>query len=508
ALLLDKNHSLAYLARGMANHALKRNSAALSDLNKAIHLNIFYTEGYVKRGTIKYDSTDYEGALEDFNTAIKLDSKNPMVYFSRALTYLKLERKQEALFDFDKVLELDPLNSLTLYNRALMRTQEGQFKEALADYNKVVQLNPDNVLVAFNRAVLRHEMKDYKGAIADYSRAIELFPDFARAYLNRSDAWHRLGNEKNAFVDNEKGKSIMKNISQNADSTFSKYADSSFLSRVVEFEADFRNTSAVDGHIQYQPVYVDLERNFYITYLYNDSVYIEQKRNSPWQKWINDFNQKNGYKLNFGLSNNSNLIPVDQVGRYIGSMDSTLRISENDPVGYFFVGVLNGMVRNYNSAIEAYNQAISLNRDFAFAYLNRANTRLQQLEESSDGDDFLNSVTIGGSKTSHDITPSDEVDYSPILKDYDKVIDLKPDLAIAWFNRGNVKARMGAYNDAVQDYDKALELEERLGEAHFNRALLLIYLKRNEEACKDLSRAGELGIRNSYNLIKRYCEEE
>ena len=166
------------------------------------------------------------------------------------------------------------------------------------------------------------------------------------------------------------------------------------------------------------------------------------------------------------------------------------------------------MVRNYNSAIEAYNQAISLNRDFAFAYLNRANTRLQQLEESSDGDDFLNSVTIGGSKTSRDITPSDEVDYSPILKDYDKVIDLKPDLAIAWFNRGNVKARMGAYNDAVQDYDKALELEERLGEAHFNRALLLIYLKRNEEACKDLSRAGELGIRNSYNLIKRYCEEE
>ena len=85
---------------------------------------------------------------------------------------------------------------------------------------------------------------------------------------------------------------------------------------------------------------------------------------------------------------------------------------------------------------------------------------------------------------------------------------MKPDLAIAWFNRGNVKARMGAYNDAVQDYDKALELEERLGEAHFNRALLLIYLKRNEEACKDLSRAGELGIRNSYNLIKRYCEEE
>jgi hypothetical protein len=45
-----------------------------------------------------------------------------------------------------------------------------------------------------------------------------------------------------------------------------------------------------------------------------------------------------------------------------------------------------------------------------------------------------------------------------------------------------------------------------MAEAYYNRALTLLYVKENNLACKDLSKAGELGIKEAYNVIKRYCK--
>ncbi|HAQ65532.1 MAG TPA: hypothetical protein DCR43_06740 [Bacteroidales bacterium] len=507
ALRLDKDHSLAYLMRGMVRNALKDVKGALADLDKATHLNIFYTEGYIRRGQIRYDSADYIGAIDDFNTALRIEPNDPAVYFSRAMAYNKLDKSDLMFDDMNKVLELDPHNSLTLYNRALIFSERKEYKRALEDYDQVLRLSPDNVLATFNRAIIKHITKDYKGAIEDYSRAITLFPDFAKAWMNRSDAWRQLGNEKEALVDYNKAKLILHNIESSGDSTLANYADSAYLARIIEFEADFRNTSAVDGRIQYQPVYVDLERNFFITYLYNDSVYVKQKRGAYWVSAMTEFNRQNAYRLNFGLTNRENTLTAEEVSKYIGSVDSSSRMNPTDPLAYFFIGVLNGMIQNYNSAITAYDKAIDLDPGFAFAYLNRANTRLQVIEETTGENDYINTISIGNSTPVKAQAGNDDQSqaYIRVLEDYNKVIQMNPELSFAWFNRANVKTRQGKYQDALVDYNRAIDLNDKLAEAHFNRALILIFLKQNDVACRDLSRAGELGLVNAYNLIKRYC---
>ena len=54
----------------------------------------------------------------------------------------------------------------------------------------------------------------------------------------------------------------------------------------------------------------------------------------------------------------------------------------------------------------------------------------------------------------------------------------------------------------------AIKLYPYMGDAYFNRGLVLIYLKDKEKGCIDLSRAGELGVKDSYGVITKYCEDE
>ena len=46
-----------------------------------------------------------------------------------------------------------------------------------------------------------------------------------------------------------------------------------------------------------------------------------------------------------------------------------------------------------------------------------------------------------------------------------------------------------------------------MGNAYYNRALVLIFIKDREKGCIDLSRAGELGIKDAYSVINKYCKE-
>ena len=69
----------------------------------------------------------------------------------------------------------------------------------------------------------------------------------------------------------------------------------------------------------------------------------------------------------------------------------------------------------------------------------------------------------------------------------------------------NIKVKKKDYLNAVKDYSKAIELEPDFAEAYFNRGLTRIYLEDLEGGAMDLSRAGELGLTEAYNVIKRYC---
>jgi tetratricopeptide (TPR) repeat protein len=64
---------------------------------------------------------------------------------------------------------------------------------------------------------------------------------------------------------------------------------------------------------------------------------------------------------------------------------------------------------------------------------------------------------------------------------------------------------MKQFEEALEDFNKTIELNDRLPQPYFNRGLLYLYLEDRKPGCQDIGKAGEMGIKKSYNIIKRFC---
>ncbi|MBI4648851.1 MAG: tetratricopeptide repeat protein, partial [Bacteroidia bacterium] len=112
--------------------------------------------------------------------------------------------------------------------------------------------------------------------------------------------------------------------------------------------------------------------------------------------------------------------------------------------------------------IKLYTNIINLKPDFAEAYINRG---------------------IGYRKSG---------DYNKAIQDYSKVIEIKPDYAEAYNNRGIAYDDSGDYNKAIQDYSKVIEIKPDYAEAYINRGNAYNKSGDYDKAIQDYSKAIEI----------------
>lgn len=115
--------------------------------------------------------------------------------------------------------------------------------------------------------------------------------------------------------------------------------------------------------------------------------------------------------------------------------------------------------RDFQRAIQLYDQAIALNPLHAEAYYKRGNALkdLGQLEAA--------------------------------LANYNQAIEHRPDYAHAYCNRGAVQHGLGLTAAALSSYDRAIALEPTDARAHYNRALLMQDCSRWDEVLASYNRA-------------------
>ena len=117
------------------------------------------------------------------------------------------------------------------------------------------------------------------------------------------------------------------------------------------------------------------------------------------------------------------------------------------------------LLENPEDSIAAYNRAIDLDPDDADAYNNRG------------------------------VVKGELGQYEDAISDCDEAIRLKPDNANAYTNRGNAKIGLGYYEDAISDYDKAIRQQPDNAGAYYNRGNAKSELGRYEDTIADYDEA-------------------
>jgi len=82
--------------------------------------------------------------------------------------------------------------------------------------------------------------------------------------------------------------------------------------------------------------------------------------------------------------------------------------------------------------------------------------------------------------------------YELAIKAIEKAIELEPDYAEAWNNKGVALGKLGRHDEALKAYEKAIELKRDYAEAWYNKGVALGKLGRHDEALKAYEKAIEL----------------
>jgi tetratricopeptide (TPR) repeat protein len=79
------------------------------------------------------------------------------------------------------------------------------------------------------------------------------------------------------------------------------------------------------------------------------------------------------------------------------------------------------------------------------------------------------------------------------MEDYNKAIQLNPNDAVAYNNRGNAYHAQGQYDRAIEDYNKAIQLNPNYAQAYAFRGAAYVGKGQYDRAISDFQKACDMG---------------
>lgn len=483
-----------YMVRGIAKAGLEQYSEAIKDYNYVIHKNGKNIFAYLQRAEAQAALLEKDSAMYDFNYVLKLDSVNTEALLNRALLNADALKYTDALKDLDNVIRLSKDNATAYFNRAILKSSLKDYDGALNDYDKVLDLYPQNILAYYNRAGLKYSQRDLKGALEDYNKVITLFPNFSDAYYNRSLVKRDLNKSEDAKKDYDKSVEIR--FFNNTLTDSAKFEEKAKLMKLMSLSAGSENQKNIKGKVQFEDVNIQAQSIFSVSVL-------PTHRNLRWYKLPSQENNKDSVLML--VNNFADSIDEKSVFDKIYTLNAIIEKDSSNAVNYLNRAMLYSTIQRYNQSIADYNKSLLLDSGNAVTWFSRANTRYKLLELMYSFDEEPGLTTNGNIPGIYHKRIYDDHTYQMVVNDYSKALQLDPDFAYAWFNKATTKIKINDFKGAIEDYSMALSCNPKLSEVYYNRGLLLIILHDNTNACRDLSKAGELGIIEAYNVMKRFC---
>ncbi|MDR0333452.1 MAG: tetratricopeptide repeat protein [Dysgonamonadaceae bacterium] len=510
---------------------------AMADLNRAIEIDPFMSQSYSMRGLLHFQQRDFENSLADLNEAIHLDPYFVGNYINRGLVQYHLNNLREAMANYDRVIEMDGRNLIARFNRGLLRAQVADNNNAIEDFNKVIELEPNNMMAFLNRAMLNTEIGNTVAALNDLDVVLAEHTDFFSGFYMRAQLKRELGDLRGAerdfnfaraqeararqiAVENPDPLEINENerdTREQSDRDIERFNLLVVADR-TESSSNRGNTHQRQsrGRVQNISANVTPESRFVITYYERDR---EVPRPVYFSPLIDDANRTLGLSWILRATNNEASLNELQIQAHFRSIDNYFRrldTDPNNPVLYFGRGMDFMLIQDYENALDDINKVIELNPDLTIAYFVRAVIRSKQLEFNPfEAQDLFSASQSSSIRTPErtDITPgvlprlpeisTRSFEHDIIMKDYEKVIAMNPSFFFAHYNIAEIFTLEKDYRAAISAYTRAIELEPQFAEAYFNRGVSRLSIGETATGLDDLRKAGQLGIVQAYSIIAR-----
>jgi len=166
--------------------------------------------------------------------------------------------------------------------------------------------------------------------------------------------------------------------------------------------------------------------------------------------------------------------------------------------------------RNYDRAIDDYNETIRLDRKYAVGFHNRGLAYLRKGRIDRAIEDFDEAIRLNPRYTAafvnralayqekaqwdFDAYLAEGVYEGRALQDLDEAIRLDPNSAVAFRFRGFVNSRRERYDRAIQDFDEAIRLDPNVAASFSGRAFALRFVGQYERAIADYRKVLSLPV--------------
>jgi tetratricopeptide (TPR) repeat protein len=157
----------------------------------------------------------------------------------------------------------------------------------------------------------------------------------------------------------------------------------------------------------------------------------------------------------------------------IATFTQVIQLAPCDPAPYINRGIARQNLEDYDEAIADFNQAIKVNPRSVLAYINRGMVHYHQNAITEANADFNQAIIF--------LEEARESDQSVL-----------PMLTTAYGNRGDIRLMQRQWNDAIEDYTQVIQLAPDKAKAYFNRGVAYSNSERQMEAKEDFRQAANL----------------
>jgi len=386
-----------------------------------------YLESYnYKRGMTFYREKNYDEALASFKKEIGVNKKNGYAYLTMASIYLQKKDFSSGIQAINNALQFlpkkeKPLIAQAMSTRASLFAEMGDTTKAVADYGECIKLNPQDENYYCKRADLFLKIKDYVRAESDYKKVIE---------LNQGNYNALMG-----------------------------------IAAIRSEQKEW--TSASKAYSTAISYYSGVSEPYYRRAL----CYIQMQ---DWRLAVDDLIEAISIAYNEdAIASCMDMVHDPEFGILRAKLKLKAARDTNNGLWYFLLGGLYEERKEFDSAIESYEESNKMNVD-AETYFRICNCYCQK----GDFERALRYVNYALNKNSlKDYFLSKKADILYELGRYDDAISIcdamikeEPEESSAYFSRGFIKQYTNDEKGAVEDYDIVALLEPEYSSVYANRA--------------------------------------